>query len=263
MSQLIHPDAPSIETVDDATQRRALIAELVIVGILTFGFSAVSAALSLLEAQLTGGIGSATVALNPSRSTVGGIDFARQVMSALRLGAIAALGAYLLWRSGIRLSRAGLARPRIGDLPAGLVLAAVIGLPGLGLLALARLLGLNAVLVASPTDGPWWQLPVLILIAIGNALAEEIVVVAYFLTRLRQLGVGANASLLCSAALRGGYHLYQGVGGGVGNFVMGLVFGRWFQITGRAWPLVIAHATIDVVAFVGYALLAPHLGFLR
>ncbi|WP_312870839.1 CPBP family intramembrane glutamic endopeptidase [Gordonia asplenii] len=248
----------------DPTQRRGLVIELVIVGILTFGFSAVYAILSLIEAQLGAGIAHTTVALNPTRSTNGAIDFTRQVMSAIRLGAIASLGIYLLWRSGIRLNRVGLARrPAGADVPPGLILAAVIGLPGIGLLALSRLLGINAQLIASPTDGPWWQLPVLILIAIGNAVAEEVVVVAYFITRLRQLGAGENSALAASAVLRGGYHLYQGVGAGVGNLLMGLIFGRYFQRTDRTWPLVIAHATIDVVAFVGYALLADHLGFLK
>ena len=33
------------------------------------------------------------------------------------------------------------------------------------------------------------------------------------------------------------------------------VFGYWYQRTGRIVPLVIAHAVIDIVAFVGYALL--------
>jgi membrane protease YdiL (CAAX protease family) len=37
--------------------------------------------------------------------------------------------------------------------------------------------------------------------------------------------------------------------------VMGLVFGRVWQRTNRLWPLVGAHALIDIVAFVGYALL--------
>ena len=40
---------------------------------------------------------------------------------------------------------------------------------------------------------------------------------------------------------------------------MGLVFGTYFERTGRVWPLVIAHAVIDCVAFVGAALLAGHL----
>ena len=56
--------------------------------------------------------------------------------------------------------------------------------------------------------------------------------------------------------LRGAYHLYQGFGAGLGNLVMGLVFGYVWRRTGRLWPLIIAHGIIDSVAFVGYALLA-------
>ncbi|MEZ5212291.1 CPBP family intramembrane glutamic endopeptidase [Gordonia sp. (in: high G+C Gram-positive bacteria)] len=253
---------PAVPVETDPRARRALIIELVIVGTLTFGFSALSALLDLLDAQLRGGIGGTTVALNPSASTVGVIDFLEQLMRAGRLLAIGALGVYLLWRGGIALGKVGLTRPARRDVPPGLALAALIGLPGLGLVAVARALGINAQLVASSTDGPWWQYLTLVLIAIGNAWAEEVIVVAYFLVRLRQLGLGPNGSLACSAILRGGYHLYQGFGAGLGNVVMGLVFGRWYQATARVWPLVIAHAVIDVVAFVGYALLAPHLGWL-
>lgn len=182
-------------------------------------------------------------------------------MSALRLFAVAGLGVYLLWRSGIGVAQAGLRRltPR-RDVPAALVLAAIIGLPGLGLVAVARALGVNAHLVPA-TVSSWWQWPILILAAVANAVAEEAIVVAYFITRLRQLGVGENGSLAASAVLRGGYHLYQGVGAGLGNLVMGLVYGRYFQLTGRVWPLVIAHAVIDMVAFVGYALLRDHLSW--
>ena len=43
---------------------------------------------------------------------------------------------------------------------------------------------------------------------------------------------------------------------------MGLLFGRIYQRTGRTMPLVIAHATIDAVAFVGYALLAGKVSWL-
>ncbi|GAC70946.1 CPBP family intramembrane glutamic endopeptidase [Gordonia soli] len=255
------PDHPSVVT--DPRERRGIIVELAIVAVLTFGFSAISAALALLEAQLGAGIASQTVALNPSRSDLGAIDFVRQLMSGVRLLAIAALGIYLLWRSGIGLSRVGLGRWTPRDVPVGLGLAALIGLPGLALVAAARAVGVNAHLVPSEVDGIWWRWPVLILIAIGNAAAEEVIVVAYFITRLRQLGASENGSLLASAVLRGGYHLYQGVGGGVGNLAMGLVFGRFFQVTNRVWPLVIAHAVIDIVAFVGYALIGDHLSWLR
>lgn len=263
LTQVVRPSRPdSVPVVTDRTERRAIVVELVIVGVLTFLFSAFAAALSLIEAQLSGGIGNTTVALNPARSDLGWIDFARQLMSALRLFAIGGLGVYLLWRSGIGLQRVGLGRwaPR-RDVPTGLGLAALIGLPGLALVAIARALGMNAHLIPSETDGVWWRWPILILIAIGNAAAEEIIVVAYFITRLRQLGAGENTSLAASSVLRGGYHLYQGVGAGLGSIVMGLVFGRFFQITSRVWPLVIAHAVIDIVAFVGYALLKDHLGW--
>ncbi|MFT3660526.1 MAG: CPBP family intramembrane metalloprotease [Gordonia sp. (in: high G+C Gram-positive bacteria)] len=253
---------PSVEVEHDPVQRRALIVELVIVGALTFGFSALSAILSLIDAQLSGGIGAQTVVLNPSQSDIGAVDFARQLMRAARLLAIGALGVYLLWRSGIGLRRIGLGAPRRNDVPPGLALAALIGLPGLGLVALARVLGINANLVVGGAGISWWEYLTLVLIAIGNAVAEEVIVVAYFLVRLRQLGTGRNAALACSALLRGGYHLYQGFGAGLGNVVMGVIFARWYQSTGRVWPLVVAHAVIDVVAFVGYALLAPHLGWL-
>ena len=87
--------------------------------------------------------------------------------------------------------------------------------------------------------------------------------VAFLLTRLRQLRVSPVTALVASSVLRGAYHLYQGFGAGLGNIAMGLVFGYAWQRTGRLWPLVIAHGLIDTVAFVGYALLAGHLGWLR
>ncbi|CQA10979.1 Abortive infection protein [Mycobacteroides abscessus] len=44
---------------------------------------------------------------------------------------------------------------------------------------------------------------------------------------------------------------------------MGVVFGYVWHRTGRLWPLVVAHGVIDTVAFVGYALLRDHLGWLH
>ena len=74
--------------------------------------------------------------------------------------------------------------------------------------------------------------------------------------------VNPTAALLASSVLRGVYHLYQGYGAGLGNIVMGLVFGYVWLRTGRLWPLIIAHGVIDAVAHVGYALAAGHLGWL-
>ncbi|MFZ2240369.1 MAG: CPBP family intramembrane glutamate endopeptidase, partial [Gordonia amarae] len=94
---ILHPpDRTGIDVVTDPASRRGILIELVIVGILTFAFSALSAALSLLEAQLGAGISDTTVALNPSTSSNAAIDAVREIMRAVRLFAIAALGAYLL-----------------------------------------------------------------------------------------------------------------------------------------------------------------------
>ena len=67
---------------------------------------------------------------------------------------------------------------------------------------------------------------------------------------------------MVSALIRGGYHLYQGIGGFVGNVVMGLIFGWLYTRTRRVMPLVVAHTILDIVSFVGYALLKPHVSWL-
>ncbi|WP_374222855.1 CPBP family intramembrane glutamic endopeptidase [Williamsia sp. CHRR-6] len=262
---LLRPPRPvGIEVVTDPVRRRAIGIEIAIVLTLTFGLSGASSALSLLEDALRpGGIGGQTVALNQSTSANEYIDLARQLLSATRLFAIAALAVYLVYRSGVALHRAGITRrPTRIDLAWGAGLAAGIGIPGLGLYLVARALNFNAQVLPSDLTETWWRLPMLVVSAIGNSAAEEFLVVAYLITRLRQLGWSENRSLLASALLRGSYHLYQGLGGGLGNVVMGLVYGRFFQLTRRTWPLVIGHALIDTVAFVGYALLRDHLTWL-
>jgi len=156
-----------------------------------------------------------------------------------------------------------LRRPRF-DLAAGAVLALCIGLPGLGLYALARLAKVSADVVPAALPEVWWTVPVLVLSAVQNALLEEVVVVGYLLTRLEQLGVRPRVAVAASSLLRGAYHLYQGFGGFVGNAIMGVVFAVFFRRCRRVAPLVVAHALLDVVAFVGYAVFSRQIGtFLR
>ncbi len=138
----------------------------------------------------------------------------------------------------------------------GILLAAVIGIPGLGLYAGARMLGLNVAVVASPLDAAWWTVPLLVLAALRAGLTEEVIFIAYLFDRLRRLGWSWWAIILSTAALRGAYHAYQGVGAIVGNFLMGVVFGWCYRRWGRVMPLVIAHTLLDIVAFVGYPLAA-------
>jgi CAAX protease family protein len=244
-------------------QRRALRIELVVVLAVTFGLSAATSALQLADAVLRN-LSAQRIPLNPRRSYFDVIDLGLNATFVVQLLAWGALGLYLLWRSGLRLTQIGLGRfGWRADLGGGVGLAALIGLPGLALYLAARTLHLNASVIPSSLGDTWWRVPMLLLVAFANGWAEEIIVVGYLLTRLEQLGVGTRAALVWSSLLRGAYHLYQGFGAGLGNVAMGLVFGYAWHRTGRLWPLVIAHGIIDAVAFVGYALLAGHLHWLR
>ena len=86
--------------------------------------------------------------------------------------------------------------------------------------------------------------------------------VGYLFSRWGSVGWGKWRIILTSALIRGSYHLYQGFGGFVGNLVMGIIFGWFYTRTKRVMPLVVAHTILDVVAFVGYALLKSRLGWL-
>lgn len=246
-----------------AARRRALRIEIAVVLAVTFGLSAYTALLSLAESVLLG-LSGQVVALNPKRSAFDLIDLGFNLARVFELLAWGALGLYLLWRGGTKLIAVGLGRPRLrADLLGGLGLAALIGLPGLALYQVARVLGINASVQPAELYDTWWRIPVLLAISFANAWAEEIIVVGFLMTRLRQLRVNPLAALLLSSLLRGAYHLYQGFGAGLGNLAMGVVFGYAWQRTGRLWPLIVAHTLIDAVAFVGYSLLAGHLGWLR
>ena len=219
--------------------------------------------LKLTEAVLLG-LAGRRVALNPRRSPFDLIDLGLnlaivfQLVSWGVLGRISVCGA-----AGFRPAQIGLGRLRWRpDVLGGVGLAALIGLPGLALYVAARALGLSAHVEPAELYDTWWRIPVLVLTAFANGWAEEVVVVAFLFTRLRQLRVSPAAAMLASSLLRGAYHLYQGFSAGLGNIVMGLVFAYVWRRTGRLWPLIIAHGIIDSVAYVGYALAAGHLGWL-
>jgi membrane protease YdiL (CAAX protease family) len=238
-------------------ERRLLRTELVVVFAVTLGLSGVRSVISLLDALASPvPLDQRRVAIDESLARHPWADLAAQLASSLALVAWGALGLYLLVRAGAGPRTVGLDGRRPGRDALGAVgLAALIGVPGLALYLGARALGLNTTVIPSMLTEQWWTVPALVVSACANAWAEEVLVVGYLLHGLRRLGVGENRALAISALLRGSYHLYQGLGGGLGNLLMGLVFGRVWQRTGRLWPLVGAHALLDVVAFVGSALL--------
>lgn len=247
-----------------ALTRGYLIAEILLVLGLSLGRSGVYAVVSFI-ADLTSGVPLAqqTTTLNASQSPRPGLDLTLQL---LRIGfalVIVGLVAYLLRRSGesLRTLGADFDQPR-RDTARGAALAAVVGLTGLVWYLVAHSAGINLTVAAQGLPDEWWRTPVLIIGAVENAVLEEVVVLGFVLHRLRQLGWGWTAAIWTSALIRGSYHLYQGVGGFVGNVVMGLLFGWLFRRWGRVMPMIVAHALIDVTAFIGYALLAGRVSWL-
>ncbi|HVH24494.1 MAG TPA: CPBP family intramembrane glutamic endopeptidase [Pseudonocardia sp.] len=260
----LDPPPPDTPVITDPRIRRLVGLEIMVVLTVTLGLSAARSALSLIDALLQPvPLNEQQVALNAPAAQAELVDLAAQLLRMLQLVGWGALGGYLLIRAGFALRAVGLDGRRPGrDAMGAAGLAALIGIPGLGLYLVARAIGVSVTIAPSTLDDTWWRLPVLILSAAANSWAEEVVMVAFLITRLRQLGWSENGSLLAQALLRGSYHLYQGLGGFVGNVVMGLVFGRVWQRTNRLWMLVGAHTLIDVVAFAGYALLVGRVGWL-
>jgi hypothetical protein len=173
------------------------------------------------------------------------------------------LVAYLLSRSNERLATIGVgAGETVRDTAWAAGLAAVVGAVGLGALLASHAAGLSLTLEVGSTSRYWWTIPMLLLQAAGTAVEEEVIVGAYLLHRLDQLGWSDRKALTASALLRGAYHLYQGPGQFVANVVLGLFFGRIFQRTRRATPLIGAHFIVDAVAFAGYVILRGHVSWL-
>jgi membrane protease YdiL (CAAX protease family) len=240
-------------------ERRRLTWEIWIVLAVTVGQSALYSVLSLTRALLRPTpIGDQQTQLNPSRDVSAFWDVLYQLLSVFFALALVALVVYLLWEpGGNALRRIGLDFTRFGgDLGRGILLTAVIGLPGLALYAAGRALGITVAVVASPLDAAWWTVPLLLLSALRAGLTEEVIFIGYLFDRLRRLGWNDWSIILTTAALRGAYHAYQGFGAIVGNFAMGVLFGWCYRRWGRIMPLVIAHTLLDIVAFVGYPLAA-------
>jgi membrane protease YdiL (CAAX protease family) len=249
------------------SRRRLRIEVLIVLG-LSLGQSAVYSVVQLLDKMTTAPLAQGTSTLNRSQSPREYFDLTYQLLDIFFALVPVLLVIYFLseqrppgypGQSAFAKLGFDLARPG-KDVLQGLGLAAMIGIPSLGLYALGRQLGITTAIIPSALDPYWWTVPVLILSAVRHAIVEEVIVVGYLLNRFGKFGWSTPLAIGVSALLRGSYHLYQGFGPFVGNAVMGLVFGWIYSRTRRVMPLVIAHALLDIVAFVGFSLFGKAVG---
>lgn len=239
-----------------------LVFEVLIVLGLSLGQSGVYAVVRLLDKMTAAPLAEQTTTLNPVLADRQYFDLTYQLLGIFFSLMPVALVLFLLTepgRSAFRRIGFTFSRP-LRDFLLGFALAAVIGVGTLGVYAAGRALGITTALVPAALDTYWWTLPVLVLSALRHAVLEEVIVVGYLFDRLRMLGWGVPAMILTSALIRASYHLYQGIGPGIGNFLMGVLFGVVYHRTRRVMPLVIAHALVDIAGFVGFALVGPAIG---
>jgi membrane protease YdiL (CAAX protease family) len=180
------------------------------------------------------------------------LDFSYQFAGIMFQFVPVALTLFLVGRGA--LAKFGIIGTNLGkQLTIGFGIAAGIGIPGLALYLAARALGLSAKVIATDVNPYWWTTPLLLLSAVAASVLEEMIMIGYVFHRFRERGMSDNKIVWLSSLIRGSYHLYQGVGGFVGNVVMGLIFGYLYKRTGKLIPLLFAHFLIDAVVFVGYA----------
>ena len=243
-------------------QPKVLRVEIALVLAASLGTSAVYSLLHLLQVLLSpAGLGGSKTELNPALASGEFFDFSYQLLGIVYSLAPAAIALYLLRRDNAKaFGEIGIWPLRLQqDSLRALKLAAVIGVPGIALYAIARITGLAAKVVPGDLSGYWWVVPMLLLSALRAALQEEVIMVAYLYKRFEQLGMSFRSQQLLSAGIRGLYHAYQGFAGIIGNFAMGLAFGWAYRKWGRVMPLIIAHFILDAASFVGYALIVKQL----
>lgn len=245
---------------DDA--RRQLGAEMLIVLFLSLGQSAVYAVLSIWdkltrEVVLNKQVTSMNASRTPDRPW---LDLAYQLAGTVFPLMPAVLVLYLLWvhrpPDGGPFGSMGFDFRRWRrDLAQGFAVFAIIGIAGLGFYLFAVQIGINTQVSPANLAANWWTVPILVGRAFMNGILEEVVMIGYLFTRWAQRGGNKAVILVASALIRGGYHLYQGFGGFVGNLVMGLAFGWLYLRFKRVMPLVIVHVLLDLFAFLGAGLL--------
>ncbi|MDQ0851061.1 membrane protease YdiL (CAAX protease family) [Arthrobacter sp. B3I9] len=242
--------------------RRRLRLEVWIVLGLSLGQSAVYSVVQLLVKMTKAPLAQGTSTLNRSQSTREYFDLTYQLLDIIfALVPVVLVIYFLAEHRATAFGKLGFNFARPGnDLLQGLGLAALIGIPSLGLYAAGRALGITTAIIPSALDSYWWTVPVLILSAVRHGIVEEVIVVGYLLDRLGKLGWSMPLAIFASSMLRGSYHLYQGFGPFIGNALMGVVFALVYTRTRRVMPLVIAHALLDTVAFVGFSLFGKSIG---
>jgi membrane protease YdiL (CAAX protease family) len=95
------------------------------------------------------------------------------------------------------------------------------------------------------------QLPTVLLACVVNPVFEELFLCGYVISALRE-SRGVTTAINVSAAIRVFCHFYQGVVGVITIVPMALLFAYVYARSGRLWPLIVAHAIVDLAGLMPY-----------
>lgn len=93
------------------------------------------------------------------------------------------------------------------------------------------------------------DVPMIVAVSAANAPAEQLVITAYLISRLRSRLGNAPAALGIAVALFASYHVYQGSWGFINAAVFMLILGAYYCYARRIWPCVVAHFLGDLIPF--------------
>lgn len=81
-----------------------------------------------------------------------------------------------------------------------------------------------------------------------NPFFEELIVRAYTMSEVVNLGGSAGMAVVASVALQMSYHLYQGLASGIALTVLFTLFSIYYMKTHRIAPVILAHFFFDAYA---------------
>jgi membrane protease YdiL (CAAX protease family) len=175
-------------------------------------------------------------------------------LTLIELGLAAVLGGFL-WLRGWTVRRIGLI-PQVNDIAIAVLLfvgvyAAWIVVFYLTLALAPGLAGGMQTTATSLVDRgiPLWVVAVNTLV---NPLFEEVFETGYVIAALKR-DDNPWLAINVSVTIRLACHLYQGPLGVLSIIPTGLIFAYWFARTGRLWPVILAHAAMDLIAILHYS----------
>lgn len=171
------------------------------------------------------------------------------LLSYLPVAAVVPVALMLLARTGQPPAQLGLTSARWGDAGVAVGLAAAgLGAEFVLAVPLAMLRSSHLVNTAGPLHVPLYYLIFGVSQSFITAVAEEVAVSGYLLTRLDQLGWSPWRALWLSLALRTSYHVYYGLAV-VLTLPLGYLLTRSFQKHGKLSRPILGHFLYDCVTF--------------